>query len=251
MVVFAPAKNPRFTGALKATGFVARAGCAISSKEVSMNEAVEQTGSNSPGEVLHENALYVDARISPLEESQLDQTLTSGGRIFNYGGGPSGQIDIVDIATSLGNMCRFAGHVRTFYSVAEHSVLVSLLVPPTLALQGLLHDAHEAYALDVPTPLKSLLPDYRVIEDKIATRVRTKLGVPLTLDKRVKEADWVALHIEREQLLPPHPQWVTPEDLLLPARTLNCYPPHIARAVFLQRYYDLMHSHETKLGRDV
>lgn len=169
----------------------------------------------------------------------LDWTLTSGGRVFHYRSDDLSEIDIVDIATALGNMCRFAGHVRKFYSVAEHSVLVSFLVPPALALQGLLHDAHEAYATDIPTPLKRLLPQYRELEDLIAARVRRKYGVPVDLSPKIKDADWVALHLEREELLPPHAEWTTPDDLILPDRRVECYPPHIARTLFLQRFYDL------------
>jgi hypothetical protein len=155
----------------------------------------------------------------------------------------SADIDIVDIAHALGNQCRFAGHTNKFYSVAEHSVLVSSLVPPKFALQGLLHDAHEAYMTDVPTPMKQCLPDYAALELKVEARLRWALGVPAEFDPCVKDADREALWIEREQLLPPNPAWERPEWERPPPRMLpvylNCFPPHIAKAVFLQRYYDL------------
>src|SRR5262249_40410739 len=61
---------------------------------------------------------------------------------------------IEDIAQGLAHECRFNGHVREFYSVAEHCVRVSWLVPQAFALEGLLHDASEAYLKDVPSPLK-------------------------------------------------------------------------------------------------
>src|SRR5215213_11515028 len=77
------------------------------------------------------------------------------------------QIDIIDIAHALSNMCRYAGHVRKFYSVAEHSILASYYVFEDEALEALLHDATEAYLVDVPKPYKHMLPDYCKYEDRL------------------------------------------------------------------------------------
>lgn len=81
--------------------------------------------------------------------------MTHTGKKFKPFNPRTEDIDIEDIAHALSNICRFNGHVNQFYSVAEHSVLVSVLCPEELKLKGLLHDAAEAYLGDVPSPLKT------------------------------------------------------------------------------------------------
>jgi len=66
-------------------------------------------------------------------------------------------IDVRDIAHALSNLCRFTGHCRAFYSVAEHSIYVSTHVPKTMALQALFHDAPEAYIADISGPLSACI----------------------------------------------------------------------------------------------
>ena len=87
-------------------------------------------------------------------------------------------VDIRDIAHSLAMQCRFNGHCRGFYSVAQHSVLVSQVVPPEDALWGLLHDAAEAYISDLPRPLKNTAPEFRAAEHRLLTVILGRLGCP-------------------------------------------------------------------------
>src|SRR5580704_106133 len=100
----------------------------------------------------------------------------SGKQLFLLDPRPE-DIDINDIAISLSNLCRFGGHVDYFWSVAAHSLLVAQLLPRPLKLAGLLHDAAEAYIVDIPRPLKLLLPQYMEIEHRIEAAIGAKFGV--------------------------------------------------------------------------
>lgn len=128
------------------------------------------------------------------------QTFT--GRYFNLVSPDPWTITIEDIAHALSNVCRFAGHCRTFYSVAQHSLVVSRSVSPERALEALLHDAAEAYCGDVTKPLKSVLPDYRKVQTGIELAIAKRFGLPPELDPEIKFADLVVLATERRDLMP-------------------------------------------------
>lgn len=111
-------------------------------------------------------------------------------------------VDIRDIAHALSNACRWGGHCSRFFSVAEHSVNVSMLVEPEHALQALLHDATEAYVVDVPRPLKKMLGDvYATLEKRVWDAICARYGMPCELHESVKKADDDALLAERNALL--------------------------------------------------
>lgn len=121
-------------------------------------------------------------------------------------------VDIIDIALALGNMSRYLGHCR-FYSVAEHSVMVSHVVPPHLALEGLLHDAEEAYVHDFIRPWKRALPpdnDYFKLAHAINRVVRNAFGLSATESHEVKEADVAVLGVEKRVLHPRSDPWHLP-----------------------------------------
>lgn len=118
-------------------------------------------------------------------------------------------IDIVDVAHALSLVCRFAGHARVFYSVAEHSVRVATLVQsgrrPALALHALLHDAHEAYVQDVTTPLKNLLGHpYEEVAGRIDDCIVAAFDLDALTDvsrRIVSAADYQMLSIEADSLM--------------------------------------------------
>lgn len=86
-------------------------------------------------------------------------------------------ICIEDIAHSLSMQCRFGGHLPEFYSVAEHSWHCSLMVANEHKLAALLHDASEAYLLDIPRPIKHRLNNYKKIEDNLMNIIAKNLGL--------------------------------------------------------------------------
>jgi len=110
-------------------------------------------------------------------------------------------VDIEDIAHALSLLCRYGGHCRRFYSVAEHSVLVSHLVPPEYALWGLMHDASEAYVVDVPRPLKVHLGHYRDMEQRAWQAIALRFDLPYEMPSVVHQADIDACFIEKGQLM--------------------------------------------------
>jgi hypothetical protein len=127
------------------------------------------------------------------------QTFT--GRRFYPLSPRAADIDAADIAHALSLLCRYGGHVDRFYSVAEHCVLMSRAVPPEDALAALLHDATEAYIVDVPRPLKRQLPGYREIEQAVWHAIAVRFGLDLALPASVHEADNRILLTERNALM--------------------------------------------------
>lgn len=109
-------------------------------------------------------------------------------------------IHIQDIAHALGKLCRYTGHIRNFYSVAQHSVLCCQNAPPESKWAALMHDAAEAFIGDVSRPLKQLLPEYKAIERRIEAVIFEKFEV--VEDENVKRVDREALKTEQRDLMP-------------------------------------------------
>lgn len=166
--------------------------------------------------------------------------ITRSGRYFDFENPSPDSIVLEDIAWGLSNICRFGGHTRRFYSVAQHSVLVSYNVPPHLRLVGLLHDAAEAYVGDVVGPLKQLLPDYKRIELRVETAIATRFRFTLPLAPEVKAADLRLLRTEQRDLTSGAGDvWKSCDAYEPLEHAIEPMPPEFAYAWFLQRYNEI------------
>lgn len=152
-----------------------------------------------------------------------------------------GHYSLWDIGHALSNLCRFNGHCRRFYSVAQHSVLVSRCVPTELALDALFHDAAEAYIGDMSSPLKSLMPEYRAIEAKVEKALRHALGLNLDLHPAIKAADLTLLATEQRDLMPRLTEaWKITAGVVTLTERIEPLRPWAAFDAFMRRYNELV-----------
>jgi hypothetical protein len=144
-------------------------------------------------------------------------------------------VEIEDIARSLSMQCRYGGHCKMFYSVAEHCCHICDYCPRDAALWGLLHDASEAYLLDVVRPLKRYLTGYAEIEALVMASIekRFELGDPPAIVKRLDNAILVN---ERDALMAAPPfDWHLPEPAIK-GLVIMSWTPEQAYIQFTQRF---------------
>jgi len=153
-------------------------------------------------------------------------------------------ISLTNVAAALSKICRFNGHVRCFYSVAEHCVYVSRIVPKEYAILGLLHDAPEAFYGDMSRPWLAVLgPDVVELRTSIDDRVFHKLAIPYTklATHHVKVADDIMCITEARQLLPAGATagWQM-DDIVSANITIGSgWAPRVAERRFLERWNEL------------
>lgn len=183
-----------------------------------------------------------------LEEQIVSETIDLFARtdwITTYSGHPffplepdPSHVRIADIAHALANLCRFAGHTRRFYSVAQHSVIVSGLCDQKDAMWGLLHDASEAYLCDITRPVKHQagLAGYRLIEAGVQAAICTKFGLSIEEPPIVKAADTLVLRTEQRDLMAMPDGWLPRETL---PYTIRPQTPSEAERAFKLRFFEL------------
>ncbi len=147
-------------------------------------------------------------------------------------------IEIEDIANALSKQCRYAGHCLKFYSVAEHCCHVSDRASDANKFAALMHDASEAYLVDIPRPIKKLFRSYQLAEEEVMRTIATKFGFAWPLPAEVKNLDIAIISDERKQNM--HPMDVDPLAWgnVLPALgvKLKFWTPEKAASEFLARF---------------
>lgn len=177
--------------------------------------------------------------------------LTRGGRKVDLIAPTAAMIDPIDIAHSLSMQCRFNGHSRSFYSVAQHCCLVADLVPAEHQLAALLHDATEAYVGDMVRPLKegmrefyeshSLASLFDEVERRVWVAICLRFDIDTVLPDCVKTADLVALATEKRDLMPEHPEpWPCLDGIDPSAEPIDPWQPSQAAINYHHRLLQLM-----------
>jgi len=176
---------------------------------------------------------------------------TVSGKVFNYLDPEPDQIVIGDIAHALSRLCRFAGHTQEHYSVAQHSVIMSGLPvdewqigcnPVYWRMYVLLHDAAEAYMGDMPSTLKQLIPQFKLIEANVEKAIEERFN--LRTDEKIvsvaKHADLRMLATEIEQLMLPyaeHDIWDIVKDIKPLQITIVPWSIETAYDQFMDRFW--------------
>ena len=186
---------------------------------------------------------------------------TYSGRFVDTANPDPSTIDLGDIAHALAQTCRFGGHCRRYYSVAEHAVFVSVRLEhqradPMAVIAGLHHDDAEAYLSDIPRPMKPLLGEaYGELTDHMDRAIVAGLGLPCSFEalhsEDVTMADSWALFVEVRHLLPSKgkgwgaasSQWRLEElggRVVTPRYWRGGLPPEMAKLAYLARHKALM-----------
>jgi len=162
--------------------------------------------------------------------------LTLKGNHFDFLNMQNNTFDPEEIGHALSMVCRFGGQCRHFYSVAQHSVIVSRLAGNGFRMAGLLHDAMEAYLGDITTPLKQLLPEYQDITKRAEDWLVKTTGYDIHAPE-VKYADLQALGMEKRDLMShDYQDWPWLDGISIPSDIIIPIPPKEAFELFMETY---------------
>jgi len=162
-----------------------------------------------------------------IEDVPKDCIRTHSGLFLNVFEPTVEMICVEDIAHALSQQPRFAGHLGRFYSVAQHSYHCCELASEKNKLPTLMHDGSEFALLDMPTPIKARMPEYKKIESHLMEIIAKAFGFQYPYDPEIKKIDTYMLHLEWDNLVvDKNPNFV-------------CFTPEEAEKKFLEMYYEI------------
>lgn len=163
-----------------------------------------------------------------IHSSPKDCIRTNSGLFINVFEPTPDMITIEDIAHALSSQPRFGGHLNRHYSVAQHSIMCTNRAKSLKDKRAaLMHDGSEAYLLDMPTPIKAKLSEYKMYEDALMRVIAEKFGFEYPLNPAIKEIDAFMLQHEWENLV------------LVDNEEFVCMTHEEAKQGFLELYYEL------------
>ena len=164
---------------------------------------------------------------------------TFSGRTFYPCDPRPEDLDIADIAGALARQCRFAGHCLRFYSVAEHCCHVCDQAPLDHKLSALMHDASEAYLVDIPRPIKPQLANYLALEDRLMKVIAARYGFAWPMPAEVEKLDRAMLTDERAQNMArtQHSDEMWGSIFAPLGVRLQFWTPEVAQFEFVARFY--------------
>ncbi len=117
-------------------------------------------------------------------------------------------VRVEEVAHSLSQLCRYNGHTRRFYSVAEHAILMADYVErgggsPRECLTALHHDDAEYIIGDLARPVKAKTPQFKAHENVLDETIARRFGTIHPFPAWLKELDRRILRDEREAVMNP------------------------------------------------
>ncbi len=174
--------------------------------------------------------------------------MLQSGAWFDFGAPHSSLFTIEDIAHGLANICRYSGQCSRFYSVAEHSLLVSETAEG-FEFEALMHDAAEAFLGDVTRPLKQMLPEFKRIEAEVERAIFDRFGIAYPIPPQVKKADLRVLAAEQRQIMPEGTDgWVRGQRVEPAPVVVKNLSPLEAKAAFMERFEILSRHRDNSPG---
>lgn len=169
--------------------------------------------------------------MTPLEKVENlftpDCIRTVSGQYVNVFNPDPATLNIEDIAHSLSMQVRFGGHLPKPYTVAQHCYMASIIADRENQLTALMHDASEAYLLDIPSPIKKRLTNYKKIENRLMGVLAAKFGFDYPFCENIHEVDMSMLDAEWNKIM------IRDTDFF------EIYTQEKAKAMFLNRYNQL------------